>query len=90
MNKSNSIGLSGFIFLIFLFLKLAGIGEVATWSWWWVTSPLWMPLGICLAILGVIGIVYSIVTVITGIGNMTERRQRRRVQETLDKMRRGA
>jgi len=30
-----------FIFLIFLTLKLAGIGTVATWSWWAVTSPLW-------------------------------------------------
>jgi len=31
-----------FIFLIFLTLKLAGIGTVATWSWWAVTSPLWI------------------------------------------------
>ena len=23
--------------------KLAEIGVVATWSWWWVTSPLWIP-----------------------------------------------
>lgn len=28
-------------FLVFLYLKLAGIGAVATWSWWWVTAPLW-------------------------------------------------
>ena len=31
----------GVIFLVFLTLKLAGIGVVATWSWWAVTSPLW-------------------------------------------------
>ncbi|AIV78465.1 transmembrane Fragile-X-F family protein [Burkholderia pseudomallei] len=30
------------IFLIFLALKLAGIGVVATWSWWLVTLPLWI------------------------------------------------
>ena len=29
------------LFLIFLTLKLAGVGTVATWSWWAVTSPLW-------------------------------------------------
>ncbi|WP_253191678.1 transmembrane Fragile-X-F family protein [Burkholderia cenocepacia] len=29
------------MFLIFLALKLAGIGVVAAWSWWWVTAPLW-------------------------------------------------
>jgi hypothetical protein len=45
-NKSSSSGL-GFgtvVFLIFLVLKLAEIGAVAKWSWWWVTSPLWIPL----------------------------------------------
>tara|TARA_B100001758_G_C18169362_1_gene483421 strand:+ start:419 stop:604 length:186 start_codon:yes stop_codon:yes gene_type:complete len=40
--SSNSIGMSGIIFLIFLVMKLGGIGMVADWSWWWVTSPLWI------------------------------------------------
>ena len=31
------------LFLIFLTLKLAEVGPVANWSWWWVTSPLWLP-----------------------------------------------
>lgn len=31
------------LFLIFLTLKLAQAGLVATWSWWIVTSPLWAP-----------------------------------------------
>tara|TARA_Y100000389_G_scaffold200373_1_gene240641 strand:+ start:641 stop:850 length:210 start_codon:yes stop_codon:yes gene_type:complete len=39
---SSGMGLSGMIFIVFLILKLAGIGQVATWSWWWVTSPLWI------------------------------------------------
>jgi len=30
------------LFLIFLTLKLAGVGVVATWSWLAVTSPLWI------------------------------------------------
>lgn len=33
------------MFLIFLVLKL--IGKI-DWSWWWVTSPLWIPLVIAL------------------------------------------
>lgn len=41
-----TIGLGGLVFAIFLFLKLASIGIVATWSWWWVTSPLWIGLAI--------------------------------------------
>jgi hypothetical protein len=40
----NGIGVGTVLFLIFLTLKLAGIGQVATWSWWWVTSPLWIPI----------------------------------------------
>jgi hypothetical protein len=42
-NTSNGIGLGTIIFLIFLTLKLGGWGVVATWSWWWITSPLWIP-----------------------------------------------
>jgi len=43
---SNSLGLGTILFLIFLTLKLAGLGVVATWSWWWVFSPLWIPLSL--------------------------------------------
>lgn len=57
---SSGIGLSTLIFVVFLTLKLAGIGQVATWSWWWVTSPLWIPLVLVVAILGVVGILYGI------------------------------
>jgi hypothetical protein len=43
-NSSNGLGFGTVVFLIFLLLKLAEIGAVAKWSWWWVTSPLWIPL----------------------------------------------
>ena len=33
------LGLGTVLFLIFLVLKLC---NVITWSWWWVTSPLWI------------------------------------------------
>ena len=38
--SSGGIGLGGLTFLVLLVLKLCG---VITWSWWWVTSPLWIP-----------------------------------------------
>lgn len=46
MTRNKQNGSAGFpiltiLFLIFLTLKLAGVGTVATWSWWAVTSPLW-------------------------------------------------
>lgn len=47
-NASGGIGLGGAVFIVFLVLKLTGhIG----WSWWWVTSPLWMPAGFVLGVL---------------------------------------
>lgn len=48
--------LSTIIFVIFLVLKLAEIGPVANWSWWWVTSPLWISWLIVLSILFIVGI----------------------------------
>ena len=57
---SNGIGLSTVLFLIFLVLKLAGIGQVATWSWWWVTSPLWIPITLGLAIV-VVAVLIAII-----------------------------
>lgn len=38
----------GALFLVFLVLKLC---NVITWSWWWVTAPLWIPLLLVLIIL---------------------------------------
>jgi hypothetical protein len=43
---NNGLGLGGVLFVIFLVLKLAGIGSVANWSWLWVFSPLWIPISI--------------------------------------------
>jgi hypothetical protein len=48
---SKGFGLGTILFLIFLVLKLTGVGSVATWSWWWVLSPLWIPIVVVLGIL---------------------------------------
>ncbi len=64
-NKTTNkgLGLGTILFLIFLTLKLAELGPVAKWSWWWVTSPLWIPLafvGIIVAItVGISVILYK-------------------------------
>lgn len=52
MSKKKSFPVFTILFLIFLTLKLAEIGQVATWSWWWVTAPLWLPLTIGLFVIG--------------------------------------
>lgn len=40
--QNRGLSLSAVVFLVFLVLKLAEVGAVAHWSWWWVTSPLWI------------------------------------------------
>jgi hypothetical protein len=37
-SSSSGISLYGMVFVVFLTLKLTGY---ITWSWWWVTAPLW-------------------------------------------------
>ena len=54
---SQGIGLGTILFLIFLTLKLGGWGVVATWSWWWVFSPIWIPIGIVFIAAAIIGLV---------------------------------
>jgi hypothetical protein len=41
------------LFILFLILKLT---NVITWSWWWVTAPLWIPM--VLWLIGVITILF--------------------------------
>ena len=54
--SSIGIGLGGAVFLIFLVLKLVGIEPVASWSWWWVTCPLWIPLAFVFGVIGICAI----------------------------------
>ena len=42
------------IFIVFLTMKLTGYVD---WSWWWVTSPLWLPLLVSFAIVALFGVV---------------------------------
>lgn len=44
-------GIGTVLFLIFMTLKLAELGVVAKWSWWWVTSPLWIQVLLVVAII---------------------------------------
>jgi len=59
-NTSNGIGLGTLLFLIFLTLKLAEVGPVQYWSWWWITSPLWIPLSVVIVLVFVVGLVVAL------------------------------
>jgi len=55
--NSNGLGIGSILFLIFLTLKLAEIGPVAKWSWWSVTAPLWIPIGLIALIAFIVGVI---------------------------------
>jgi hypothetical protein len=48
--SSSGISLPTILFLIFLILKLT---DNIDWSWWWVTSPLWIAFALVLSIIGI-------------------------------------
>jgi hypothetical protein len=52
-NTSGGIGLGMILFLIFMTLKLTGN---ITWSWWYVTLPLWGPLLLGIVLIGIAGL----------------------------------
>jgi len=54
-SSSGNLGFCGALAILFIGLKL---GNVISWSWWWVLSPLWVPVLIVLAIVVVCGIGY--------------------------------
>lgn len=47
-SRSGGIGFVGLLTILFIGLKL---GNVITWSWWWVLSPLWISGGLAVAII---------------------------------------
>jgi hypothetical protein len=63
------------LFIIFLVLKLAAIGAVATWSWWWVTAPLW--LGFVFFFLVAIYLLAGVMFVFAGVDLLRNRKRRR-------------
>ena len=40
-NSSGGVGFCGLLTIVFITLKLL---DLITWSWWWVLSPIWIPL----------------------------------------------
>jgi hypothetical protein len=57
-SKSGGLGIGMILFIVFLVLKLTGTID---WSWWWVTSPLWIPFVAAAVILGIVGVIAIII-----------------------------
>ena len=59
-NKTNiNIEIGGPAFLLFLVFLILKLCKVITWSWWWVTAPLWIPFGLVIVIIVVALVIYG-------------------------------
>jgi hypothetical protein len=47
-SSAGGIGFTGLLAIVFIVLKLT---DVIAWSWWWVLSPLWIPVIIVLLVI---------------------------------------
>lgn len=56
-NSTGGIGFCGLLSIVFIILKLT---HFIDWSWWWVLSPLWLPLTAALSIILVILVLKAI------------------------------
>lgn len=57
VNTNGGVGFFGILTILFIGLKLTGY---ITWSWWWVLSPLWIPLAIVVAIF-IVALIFALV-----------------------------
>lgn len=71
---STGVSATFLLFLVFLVLKLTG---VITWSWWWVTAPLWVPMALIVAIGVVVFAVAFLYYLISGTAMKMVRKQRK-------------
>lgn len=69
--SSGGIGIGMILFLIFLALKLTGNID---WSWWWVTSPLWIPLVFVLLLIGMFAAFIGLSVLASILLELTDRR----------------
>ena len=54
-NTNTGISLGTVLFIVFLVLKLCG---TITWSWWWVTAPIWIPAGLALILIALVAMIF--------------------------------
>ncbi|CAB5223442.1 hypothetical protein UFOVP383_46 [uncultured Caudovirales phage] len=56
-SSSGGIGFTGLLTVLFVGLKLT---NVITWSWWWVLSPIWIPVLLLIIILSIAAIFIAV------------------------------
>ena len=59
--SSSGVGLMGLLGILFIGLKL---GNVITWSWWWVLAPFWLPAFVVLFVVASMFLIATVADVI--------------------------
>lgn len=59
--SGGGIGLLGVLTIVFVVLKLTGNID---WSWWWVLSPLWIPIALILLIFLIVLLVICVASLL--------------------------
>ena len=65
MSKANvSVSAGPPLFLLFLTFLILKLTKVISWSWWWITSPLWIPAAFIMGIFTFVGIFLLVVLLV--------------------------
>ena len=54
ITTNKGMGFCGTLTIVFIILKLT---NVIDWSWWWVLSPIWIPIVVVIGIIAIAAIV---------------------------------
>ena len=65
--QQGGVGVLGLLFVLFVGLKLTG---VISWSWWWVTAPIWGP-AVAVLTFGLVALLFAI---LAALFNLRKRR----------------
>jgi len=63
-SPAGGITFTGLLTIVLIVLKLCG---VITWSWWWVTSPMWMPFFIMVIVFAGLLLISGLVILVESI-----------------------
>ena len=58
----NGISFTELLFIVLLILKATGY---ITWSWWWVTAPLWGPVALGIGIFSLVILLWLIIALVS-------------------------
>ena len=67
-SSSSGISFMGMLTILFITLKLTNYID---WSWWWVTSPIWIPVVIAIG-LAIILLIFTLIMVFIGRKSLSD------------------